>query len=216
MKKIITTILILAAVLTINSQTVQRKEKNKTIVVTKTSNDKTTIADKNKTQIVTKTNTETKTVIDQSNPIIISKTTTEKTTFADKTKSISDSTSVNITSITPAEIIKDTLVVPKGKFKIFKTKAHASYYAAKFSGRRSASGKIFYNDKYMAAHKTLPFGTKLKVTNEANKKTVYVDVVDRGPFIKGRELDLSSRAFKEIASSKGAGAVIVTIEILQK
>jgi rare lipoprotein A len=110
----------------------------------------------------------------------------------------------------------DTIVVPKGKYKPFKTNAHASYYADKFSGRKSASGVIFYNNKYMAAHKKLPFGTKLKVTNPANNKTVYVDVVDRGPFVKGRELDLSSRAFREIASNKGAGAVIVTIEILQK
>jgi rare lipoprotein A len=109
----------------------------------------------------------------------------------------------------------DTIVVPKGKFKPFKTNAHASYYADKFSGRKSASGKIFYNNKYMAAHKKLPFGTKLKVTNEKNGKTVYVDVVDRGPFVKGREIDLSSRAFREIASRKGDGAVIVTIEILQ-
>ena len=110
----------------------------------------------------------------------------------------------------------DTIVVPKGKFKPFKTNAHASYYAEKFSGRKSASGVIFYNNKYMAAHKKLPFGTKLKVTNEKNGKTVYVDVVDRGPFVKGRELDLSSRAFREISSRKGDGAVIVNIEILQK
>ena len=68
----------------------------------------------------------------------------------------------------------------------------------------------------MAAHKKLPFGTKLKVTNEKNGKSVFVDVVDRGPFIKGRELDLSHRAFMDISGSKGAGAVIVTIEILQK
>lgn len=113
-------------------------------------------------------------------------------------------------------VIIDTIVVPKGKFKPFKTNAHASYYADKFSGRKSASGVIFYNSKYMAAHKKLPFGTKLKVTNERNGKTVYVDVVDRGPFVKGRELDLSSRAFREIASRKGDGAVIVTIEIMQK
>lgn len=110
----------------------------------------------------------------------------------------------------------DTIIVPKGKFKPFKTNAHASYYADKFSGRKSASGVIFYNNKYMAAHKNLPFGTKLRVTNEVNHKTVYVDVVDRGPFVKGRELDLSSRAFREIASNKGAGAVIVTIEVMQK
>ncbi len=120
-----------------------------------------------------------------------------------------------IVALTKSEIL-DTIVVPKGKYKPFKTNAHASYYADKFTGRKSASGVIFYNNKYMAAHKKLPFGTKLKVTNEKNGKTVYVDVVDRGPFVKGRELDLSSRAFREIALRKGDGAVIVTIEILQK
>lgn len=112
--------------------------------------------------------------------------------------------------------VLDTLVVPKGKYKSFKKDAHASYYAQKFTGRKCASGRIFDNNKYYAAHKSLPFGTKLKVTNERNGKTVYVEVVDRGPFVKGRELDLSHRAFKEINPARGSGAVIVTIEILQK
>ena len=127
-----------------------------------------------------------------------------------------DSVKAAKNAVAAKEVYVDTIVVPKGTFKPFKTNAHASYYADKFSGRKSASGKIFYNNLYMAAHKSLPFGTKLKVTNEANHKTVYVTVVDRGPFVKGRELDLSSRAFREIASKAGAGAVIVTIEILQK
>ena len=144
----------------------------------------------------------------------------KETIFKENLKKITskkDSLKNAKTAIVEAEVeVVDTIVVPKGKFKPFKTNAHASYYADKFSGRKSASGIIFYNNKYMAAHKKLPFGTKLKVTNEKNGKTVYVDVVDRGPFVKGRELDLSSRAFREIASNKGAGAVIVTIEIMQK
>ncbi len=144
----------------------------------------------------------------------------KETTFKENLKKITtkkDSLKNAKTAIVEAEVeAVDTIIVPKGKYKPFKTNAHASYYADKFSGRKSASGVIFYNNKYMAAHKKLPFGTKLKVTNEKNGKTVYVDVVDRGPFVKGRELDLSSRAFREIASSKGAGAVIVTIEIMQK
>ena len=130
-------------------------------------------------------------------------------------KIISKKDSIKNSAITQTEI-RDTIIVPKGNYKPFMTNAHASYYADKFSGRKSASGKIFYNNLYMAAHKKLPFGTKLKVTNEKNGKTVYVEVVDRGPFVKGRELDLSSRAFREICTNKGAGAVIVTIEILQK
>ena len=141
-----------------------------------------------------------------------------ETVIFDKNKSKIDSvkTKILVTSaLTVIEII-DTVFVPVGKFKPFKKNAHASYYASKFTGKRSASGRIFDNNKYMAAHKSLPFGTKLKVTNEKNNKSVYVEVVDRGPFVKGRELDLSRRAFMEIVANKGSGAVIVSIEILQK
>ena len=141
------------------------------------------------------------------------------TAFKDNIKKIiakKDSIKATKTAIVAKEIFIDSIVVPKGTFKPFKLNAHASYYADKFTGRRSASGKTFDNNKYMAAHKTLPFGTKIKVTNPANNKTVYVEVVDRGPFVKGRELDLSKRAFMEIVTKKGSGAVIVTIEQLQK
>lgn len=112
--------------------------------------------------------------------------------------------------------IVDTLIVEKGKFKLHKKNAHASYYANKFNGRRTASGKKFNNNAMTCAHKKLPFGTKLKVTNEVNGKSVYVEVTDRGPYVKGRELDLSRRAFMEIAHNKGSGSVNVTIEVLQK
>lgn len=98
------------------------------------------------------------------------------------------------------------------KLKLLKKNAHASYYASKFHGRRTASGKKFDNNAYSAAHKKLPFGTKLKITNEANGKSVIVEVTDRGPFSKAREIDLSKRAFMEIASNKNSGVTIVTIE----
>ncbi|MSP85403.1 MAG: septal ring lytic transglycosylase RlpA family protein [Flavobacteriaceae bacterium] len=102
------------------------------------------------------------------------------------------------------------------KLKVFKTKAHASYYADKFNGRKTASGSRFSNNKYTAAHRKLPFGTKLKVTNEANGKWIIVEVTDRGPFSKGREIDLSRRAFMEIASNKNSGVIIVKLEIVEK
>jgi rare lipoprotein A len=98
------------------------------------------------------------------------------------------------------------------KLKLFKKKAHASYYHNKFNGRRTASGKKFDNNAYTAAHKKLPFGTIVKVTNEANGKSVIVEVTDRGPFSKAREIDLSRRAFMDITSNKNSGVVIVTIE----
>ena len=107
----------------------------------------------------------------------------------------------------------DTLK-PKLKLKAFKTKAHASYYHNKFNGKRTSSGIRFSNDKYTAAHRKLPFGTKLKVTNEENGKWVIVEVIDRGPFSRGREIDLSRRAFMEIASNKNSGSTIVKLEII--
>ena len=98
------------------------------------------------------------------------------------------------------------------KFKAFKKSAHASYYAARFEGKRTASGKRFSNKAYTAAHKKLPFGTKVRVTNEANGKSVVVEITDRGPFSKVREIDLTKKAFMEIASNKNSGSVLVKLE----
>ena len=102
------------------------------------------------------------------------------------------------------------------KLKVYKKSAHASYYHDRFNGKKSASGARFNNKKYTAAHKKLPFGTRVKVTNEANGKFVIVEITDRGPFVKTREIDLSKRAFMDITKSKGAGAMTVTIETIQK
>ena len=101
------------------------------------------------------------------------------------------------------------------KFKVFKKNVHASYYADRFTGKRTASGKKFDNKKYTAAHRKLPFGTKLRITNETNGKCVIVEITDRGPFSKGREIDLSKKAFMDIAHNKGSGGMDVTIEIIQ-
>lgn len=110
----------------------------------------------------------------------------------------------------------DTIGVVSGTFKKYKKNAHASYYANKFNGKRTASGKRFDNNKYTAAHKKLPFGTKIKVTNEANGKSVIVEVTDRGPFVRSREIDLTKRAFMEITQNKGSGQMKVTLEVLEK
>ncbi len=82
--------------------------------------------------------------------------------------------------------------------ELFKTDVTASFYADKFHGRKTASGEKFNMYDYTAAHKTLPFGTVLKVTNLANGKSVNVRVNDRGPFAKGREIDVSKAAAKEL------------------
>lgn len=113
-------------------------------------------------------------------------------------------------------VATDTVVQYQGKFKPFKKSAHASYYADKFHGRRTASGRVYDKTKLTAAHKSLPFGTKVRVTNEANGKSVIVEITDRGPFVRGREIDLSRKAFYTIASSSGMGYIRVTLEILQK
>lgn len=114
------------------------------------------------------------------------------------------------------EPVQDTIGQEIGKLKFYKKKAHASYYADKFHGKRTASGVVFDKNKYTAAHKKLPFGTKVKVTNEANGKFVIVEITDRGPFVKSREIDLSKKAFMDIVSNKGAGSMLVTIEVLVK
>ena len=66
---------------------------------------------------------------------------------------------------------------------------NTSYYGSKFHGKRTASGSIFNMNSLTAAHKTLPFGTKVEVTNKKTMQSVIVKITDRGPFIKGRILD---------------------------
>lgn len=109
----------------------------------------------------------------------------------------------------------DSLDLSTAKLKFLKKKAHASYYHQRFHGRRTASGKKFDNNAYTAAHKKLPFGTKVKVTNEENGKFVVVEITDRGPFSKAREIDLSRRAFMDIATNKKSGMVLVTLEVIE-
>lgn len=75
----------------------------------------------------------------------------------------------------------------------------ASWYGKEFNGKRTASGERFDMYAMTCAHRTLPFGTKLRVTNPENNKSVIVIVNDRGPFIRGRDLDLSYGAAKKIA-----------------
>lgn len=127
-----------------------------------------------------------------------------------------DTIKKNKTELAEQEIVSDTNIVEKGKYKFYKKNAHASYYADKFTGKRTTSGRKFDNNKYTAAHKKFPFGTKVKITNEANGKSVVVEVIDRGPFVRSREIDLTKRAFMEIAQNKGSGQMKVTIEVLEK
>lgn len=74
----------------------------------------------------------------------------------------------------------------------------ASYYGKEFHGRKTANGETFDMNAMTAAHRTYPFGTMVRVTNLANDKSVTVRINDRGPFVKGRIIDLSYGAAKEI------------------
>ena len=99
--------------------------------------------------------------------------------------------------------------------EMYKANVEASYYADKFHGRKTANGEIFNMYDFTAAHKTLPFNSILKVTNIANNKSVTVRVNDRGPFVAGREIDLSKAAAQKL-DMLGSGTAQVSIEILQR
>jgi rare lipoprotein A len=90
----------------------------------------------------------------------------------------------------------------------------ASFYAMKFQFRKTASGDRFNQFAMTAAHKKLPFGTMLLVTNLENGKSIKVKVNDRGPFIKGRIIDLSRAAFAKIGDT-GKGILSVKIKAVK-
>ena len=89
----------------------------------------------------------------------------------------------------------------------------ASFYAMKYQSTKTASGEFFDQSAYTAAHNKLPFGTKVKVTNVENGKSVIVTINDRGPFVRGRIIDLSHSAFSRIGNTS-AGVIDVEIEVV--
>ena len=93
-------------------------------------------------------------------------------------------------------------------------KGKASYYADKFEGRKTASGEIYHHHLKTAAHRTLPFGTMVKVINLNNQKSVLVKINDRGPFVEGRIIDLSKSAAQEIDAIQ-KGIVDVEIQVME-
>ncbi len=90
----------------------------------------------------------------------------------------------------------------------------ASYYADEFDGRQTANGEVYDMNGLTAAHRSLPFGTRIRVTNLVNGKSVDVRVNDRGPFVENRMLDLSLGAAKVIGLIAD-GTAPVRIEILE-
>jgi rare lipoprotein A (peptidoglycan hydrolase) len=90
----------------------------------------------------------------------------------------------------------------------------ASYYAEEFHGRKTANGEVYDMHAFTAAHRTLPFNTRVKVTNRDNGKSVIVRINDRGPFKDNRVIDLSLSAAKAIGMI-GAGTAPVLLEVIQ-
>lgn len=90
----------------------------------------------------------------------------------------------------------------------------ASWYGAPYHGRPAASGEIYDMDELTAAHRTLPFGTRVEVTRLDNGKRVIVRITDRGPFVDGRIIDLSHAAAREI-ELVGPGTARVQLKVIE-
>jgi rare lipoprotein A len=90
----------------------------------------------------------------------------------------------------------------------------ASYYADDFHGKQTSNGEVFDMNALTAAHRTFPFGTKVRVTNLENNKIVVVRINDRGPFKEGRMMDLSMGAAKELDLIR-TGTARVRLEVLE-
>lgn len=90
----------------------------------------------------------------------------------------------------------------------------ASFYADRFNGQRTASGERFSNADFTAAHRTLPFGSRVRVTNPRNGASVVVRINDRGPFTRGRTIDLSRAAADQVGIVR-AGHGEVSLELIE-
>ncbi len=91
------------------------------------------------------------------------------------------------------------------------TVGHASYYSDAFTGRRTASGEAYDPDEFTGAHRTLPFGTQVRVTDRTSGRSVVVRINDRGPWGKGRVIDVSRAAARELGLiRRGIGQVELT------
>jgi rare lipoprotein A len=104
--------------------------------------------------------------------------------------------------------------LPTATLQANATEGMASYYGDRFDGRRTASGVRFDQDALTAAHRTLEFGTRVTVTNKANGRSVDVVINDRGPFSRGRTIDLSKAAAREIGMLS-RGVAPVRLEIVE-
>lgn len=130
---------------------------------------------------------------------------------ANKAKVVRTTVKVSKTSISGQ--VKKVSYSPVSAKSTFSSSGVASYYGPGFHGRRTANGETFNMNAMTAAHRTLPFGTLVKVTNLSNGKSTIVRVNDRGPYVGNRVIDLSVAAAKEIGST-GSGTARVNLEVL--
>jgi rare lipoprotein A len=97
----------------------------------------------------------------------------------------------------------------------FVEEGKASYYSDKLSGKKMANGEKYNPRKLTAAHKTLPFGTKVKLTNPQTNRSVKVKITDRGPFVPGRIVDVSYRAANKLGMVK-SGVSSVKLKVVRR
>lgn len=111
------------------------------------------------------------------------------------------------------DLVKDKVSLNKTNTgaPVIEQTGEASSYGQEFHGKTTASGETFNKNEMTAAHPTLPLGTKAKVTNLDNRKSVDVRINDRGPYLKGRDIDVSQGAAEKLALTK-SGVAPVKIE----
>lgn len=113
-------------------------------------------------------------------------------------------------------LVRDKVTVKKGEDgqPIIEQHGEASYYGPGFQGKKTATGEKFDQNERTAAHPALPLGTKATVTNLENGKSVDVKINDRGPYVKGRDIDLSKSAAKDLGMTKdGVAPVKIEAEV---
>jgi rare lipoprotein A len=110
-------------------------------------------------------------------------------------------------------VLPDCSAKTEAKSKSKEFSGMADYYHHKFYGKKTASGEILQAERLTAAHRTLPFGTKLKVTNKATGHSCIVVINDRGPFTKGKVIDLSHAAAKRLGVLN-AGTALVACRVV--
>jgi rare lipoprotein A len=115
------------------------------------------------------------------------------------------------------DLVKDKVTVNKGNDgkPVVEQVGEASFYGPGFHGKKTATGETFNQNEKTAAHPTLPLGTKATVTNLDNGTSVDVTINDRGPYVKGRDIDLSKGAAKELGMTKdGIAPVKIEAEVV--